>query len=41
MPEHELEDLKEMQNNGIRALIKIVEIKSEEDQEEVTRTKEK
>jgi len=30
-----------LQNKGIKALIKVVEIKSDEDQEEVTRAKEK
>jgi len=39
--EKELEVLKDLQNKGIRNLIKVVEIKSDEDQEEVTRAKEK
>lgn len=39
--DNDLETLKELQNNGIKTLIKVVEIKSDEDQEEVTRAKEK
>jgi len=40
-PGQELENLKKLQDNGIKTLVKVVEIKSEEDQEEVTRAKEK
>jgi len=39
--EQDLEALKDLQNKGIKNLIKVVEIKSDEDQEEVTRAKEK
>ena len=39
--DNDLETLKELQNNAIKTLIKVVEIKSDEDQEEVTRAKEK
>ncbi|MDD5689575.1 MAG: hypothetical protein PHQ76_04780, partial [Caldisericia bacterium] len=40
-PGQELENLKKLQDNGIKTIVKVVEIKSEEDQEEVTRAKEK
>ena len=41
LPESELAGLKELQDKGIKTIIRVVEIKSEEDQEEVTRAKEK